>query len=134
MHVEVGFPDSTRIQTRTRGLVMETGLPPDRGGDPEAPGPFDILLCSLAACTGFHVLCFLEERGFSLAGAGVNIDAERGPDSHLLETISIEIRVPEGFPDKYKDAVIRSAGQCLIREQLGRPPEFRMSVVTSPAA
>lgn len=133
MHVEVGFPDSTRIQTRTRGLMIETGLPPDRGGDPEAPGPFDILLCSLAACTGFHVLTFLQERGLSLADAGLSVDAERSPDSHLLETVSIDIRVPGDFPEKYKEAIIRSAGQCLIKAQLGRQPECKISVVTPSA-
>ena len=131
MHVDVGFPDSSRIQARCKNLLVETGLPPDRGGDPEALGPFDILLCSLATCTGFHVLTFLDERGFSLEDAGVTIDAARSPDTHLLESVAIRIRVPDGFPDKYKDAIVRAAGHCLVKAQLGQKPDFAVSVTTA---
>ena len=129
MRVEVGFPESGRIQARSKGLVVEIGMPPDRGGDPEALGPFDLLLCSLALCTGYHVFSFLEERGISVADAGLCIEAERSDDSHLLEAVSIEIRVPGDFPEKYNDAIVRAAGQCLIKAQLGQQPEFKMSVV-----
>jgi len=130
MHVEVGFPDKTRIQARCKNLLVETGLPPDRGGDPDALGPFDILLCSLATCTGFHVLTFLDERGLSLEDAGVTIDAVRGRESHLLESVNIKIRVGADFPEKYRDAMVRAADHCLVKAQLGQKPEFMVSVTS----
>ncbi len=129
MRVDVGFPASDEIQARSKGLVVEIGLPPDRGGDPEALGPFDLLLCSLALCTGYHVLAFLEERGISLAEAGLCVEAERSADSHLLDTVSVQIKVPADFPEKYGDAIMRAAGQCLVKAQLGHQPDFKMSVV-----
>jgi ribosomal protein S12 methylthiotransferase accessory factor len=129
VRVDVGFPASDKIQARSKGLVVEIGLPPDRGGDPQALGPFDLLLCSLALCTGYHVLSFLQERGISIAEAGLSIQAERDEDSHLLATVLIEIRVPEDFPGKYRDAIVRAAGQCLVKAQLGQRPQFKMSVV-----
>jgi putative redox protein len=134
MHVEVGFPDSTTIRARCKGLVVDVGMPPDRGGDPDGLGPFDILLCSLATCTGFHVLTFLEERGMSATEAALSIEATRGADSHLLETVTFEIRVPKEFPDKYRAAIVRAAEACLIRTQFGRQPEFAVSVVVAGAA
>lgn len=130
MHVEVSFPNSAKVQARCKDLVVETGPPPDRGGDPEALGPFDILLCSLATCTGFQILTFLQERGFDIVDAGVKIEAERNADTRLLETVSFEIRVPKDFPEKYKEAIIRAAGNCLVKAQFGQPPEFTTSVVT----
>jgi ribosomal protein S12 methylthiotransferase accessory factor len=131
MHVEVGFPSNVRIQTRCGELVLETGMPPDRGGDPDALGPFDFLLCGLAACTGFHVLTFLDERGCSLEGAGVTIDAERNPDTHLLDAVTIGIRVPKDFPQKYRDAIVRAAGHCAVKAQLGQKPEFNVTVTSA---
>jgi ribosomal protein S12 methylthiotransferase accessory factor len=131
MHVDVCFPQSDKIQARSKGLEVEIGLPPHRGGDPEALGPFDLLLCSLALCTGYHVLTFLDERGISIADAGLCIQAERGEDTHLLDTVEMEIRVPEDFPEKYQDAVKRAAGQCLVKAQLGKAPDFRLSVTTA---
>jgi putative redox protein len=131
MEVEVSFPSATRIQARSKDLTVEIGPPPDRGGDPGAYGPFDLLLCSLATCTGFQVLDFLQQRGFDAAGAGVRIEAERGEDSHLLERIAIQINVPAGFPDKYHDAIVRAAGLCFIKQQLGRCPEITTAVVAA---
>jgi len=130
MDVEVSFPSSTRIQASSKDLVVEVGPPPDQGGDPDAYGPFDMLLCALATCTGFQVLNFLQQRDMPIDGAGLSITAERGDASHLLETVSMEIRVPDGFPDKYKDAIIRATDLCFVKKQLGRAPEFRISVVS----
>jgi ribosomal protein S12 methylthiotransferase accessory factor len=131
MEVEVSFPTATRIQARSKDLTVEIGPPPDRGGDPGAYGPFDLLLCALATCTGFQVLDFLQQRGFDTAGAGVRIQAERGEESHVLESIAIQIGVPEGFPAKYHDAIVRAAGLCFIKQQLGRCPKITTAVVTA---
>jgi ribosomal protein S12 methylthiotransferase accessory factor len=134
MQVDVSFPSPTRIRACSKDLAVEIGPPPDRGGDPAAYGPFDLLLCSLATCTGFQVLDFLQQRGFDTASAGVRIEAERGEESHLLESISIEIRVPEGFPGKYNDAIVRAAGLCFIKQQLGHRPGITTTVTaTAPA-
>jgi putative redox protein len=131
MHVEVSFPSPSLIQARSKDLTVEIGPPPDRGGDPGAYGPFDLLLCSLATCTGFQVADFLQQRGFDTAGSGVKIEAERSEETHLLETISIQIEVPPDFPAKYNDAIVRAAGLCFIKEQLGQRPEIDTSVVTA---
>lgn len=128
MQAEVTFPSPTRIQATSGGLTVEVGPPPDRGGDPEAYGPFDILLCSLATCTGFQVADFLQQRGFDTSTAGVRIQAERGTESHLLESVSIEIAVPGDFPAKYHDAIVRAAGLCFIKQQLGHRPEINTIV------
>jgi putative redox protein len=129
MQAEVTFPSPTRIQATSSGLTVEVGPPPDRGGDPGAYGPFDILLCSLATCTGFQVADFLRQRGLDTASAGLRIGAERGAESHLLESISIEIVVPADFPARYQDAIVRAAGQCFVKQQLGHRPEITTSVV-----
>ena len=134
MQVEVSFPSATRIQARSKDLTVEVGPPPDRGGDPEAYGPFDILLCALATCTGFQVADFLHQRGFEAAGAGVHIEAERSEESHLLKAISIQISLPPDFPEKYHDAIVRAAGLCFIKQQLGQRPEITTSVVTGQPA
>ncbi|MBN1319656.1 MAG: OsmC family protein [Thermoleophilia bacterium] len=129
MRVEVDFPTDDRIQARCKGMVFEIGPPPVHGDDPEAPGPFDLLLSALALCTGYQVLAFLKERGLPHAGAGLGIDAVHDEETHMLKTVSLEIRVPGGFPEKYNDAIVRAAGQCAVKAQLGRAPEFEFSVM-----
>jgi ribosomal protein S12 methylthiotransferase accessory factor len=110
-------------------LSFKIGLPPDEGGDPDAYGPFDLLLSALALCTGHHVRAFLQQRGFPISDAGLIVRAERGGESHMLETVTMEVRVPEDFPQKYEDALVRAMGLCLIRMQLGRQPDIQTVVV-----
>ncbi len=129
MRVDVGFPAGDRIQAHTKGLTVEIGLPPDRGGDPDSLGPFDLLLCSLALCTGYHVLAFLEGRDLPIAEAGLAIEAERDPVSHLLGPVSIRIKVPEEFPEGYQEAIVRAADRCLVKAQLGQRPEFTVAIL-----
>jgi putative redox protein len=131
MDVVVSFPSATRIQARSKDLAVEIGPPPDRGGSPDAYGPFDLLLCSLALCTGYHVLDFLQTRGLDTAQAGVQIDARRSDQTHLLERVAIAINVPADFPQKYHDALIRAADSCFIKQQLGQRPEITTSLTVA---
>lgn len=132
LEAQASFPARGRIRAQARDLTVEVGPPPHRGGDPEAYGPFDILLTALATCTGFPVMEFLEQRGLSAREAGMRLRAVRSEESHLLETVEIEIVVPPGFPAKYEEALRRAAGLCFIKEQLGRAPRFVTRVVHRP--
>lgn len=129
MHVEVEFPTDDRIQARSKEMVFEIGPPSSHGGAPEAMGPFDLVLSGLGLCTGYQVLAFLKERGLPRTGTSLGISAVHDEHTHLLKTVSLEIRVPEGFPEKYKDALIRAAGRCAVKTQLGQAPEFEFSVM-----
>lgn len=129
MQVDVAFPDQETITARSGELSFKIGLPPDQGGDPEAYGPFDLLLSALALCTGHHVRAFLQQRGFPVSDAGLLVRAERGAQSHLLETVTLEVRVPAEFPQKYEEALVRAMGQCLVKTQLGRQPDMQAVVV-----
>jgi hypothetical protein len=64
-------------------------------------------------------------------GAGVHVEAERGAESHVLDSIAIRIGVPQSFPDKYHDAIVRAAGLCFIKQQLCRCPEITTTVVAA---
>ena len=69
---------------------------------------------------------FLKERDLLSAATGLRITAVHSKQTHLLENVCIEIRVPEGFPEKYEEAVVRAAKGCPVKEQLGVVPEFRL--------
>jgi ribosomal protein S12 methylthiotransferase accessory factor len=42
----------------------------------------------------------------------------------MIENIELDIQVPPDFPEKYKEAVIRSASQCAVKKHLENPPVF----------
>ena len=129
MEIEVSFPGSKKVRAECQGFIVETDQPAERGGDETALNPFDLFLCSLATCTGFDVLSFLQERGLRTEEARVVVRASRSARPPLVERVAIEIRIPQSFPRKYAEAIARAASQCKVRAQLFQPPEFTISVV-----
>jgi putative redox protein len=85
-------------------------------------------MTSIGTCAGVYVLGFLQQRGLPTEGAGVVMRHERDPQTKLVSRISIEIKLPESFPEKYKDAVVRAAETCAVRRHLDNPPVFETFV------
>ncbi len=44
----------------------------------------------------------------------------------MIGQIDLEIQVPEDFPEKYKDALIRSAELCAVKKHFDDPPRFNI--------
>jgi len=124
MDMEVYFPGNKKVHARYKGFVVETDQPVDSGGDNSAPAPFDLFLLSIGTCAGYYVLSFLQQRGLSTDGAGVVLRREIDQTGHLPSKISIEIKLPGDFPEKYRDAVVRAAEQCAVKRALENPPAF----------
>ena len=49
----------------------------------------------------------------------------------MIGKIALEIQVPPDFPEKYKEAVIRSAEQCAVKKHLENPPKFAVTTTVS---
>ena len=44
----------------------------------------------------------------------------------MIGTIQLEIQVPPEFPEKYYDALVRSAEQCAVKKHFENPPQFEI--------
>jgi putative redox protein len=42
--------------------------------------------------------------------------------------VSLSIKVPAGFPAKYRQALVRAAGLCAVKKAIADPPEFQITV------
>jgi ribosomal protein S12 methylthiotransferase accessory factor len=40
--------------------------------------------------------------------------------------ISLDIQLPAGFPEKYREAVISAAELCLVKKTISSQPEFKV--------
>jgi ribosomal protein S12 methylthiotransferase accessory factor len=45
----------------------------------------------------------------------------------MVDKIDLEIQLPPGFPEKYREAVIHSAQLCAVKKQLEHPPRFEIT-------
>jgi ribosomal protein S12 methylthiotransferase accessory factor len=80
------------------------------------------------------VLGFCRQRGLPTDGIRIVQRTTPDPATHLIGSVSLEIQLPPGFPEKYKDALIRSAEQCKVKKHLEHPPAITVTTaVTQPA-
>jgi len=106
------------------GFTVRTDQPPQGGGEGSAPQPFDLFLASIATCAGIYVKGFCDSRQIPTDGLGLEMQIERDPATHRVAKLVIEIRLPAGFPETHREAVIRAADQCAVKKHIFAPPEF----------
>ena len=126
MEMEITFPDGARVDARLGPFTIQTDQPAAGGGEGSAPTPFALFLASLGTCAGIYVLGFLRQRGLSTDGVRLVQRAVRNPSTGMTERVEIEILLPAGFPEKYREAVVRSAEQCAVKKHLEAPPAIEV--------
>ncbi|MEW6567351.1 MAG: OsmC family protein [Chloroflexota bacterium] len=132
MEMEVTFPGGARVDATFGTYTVRTDQPPQGEGEGSAPTPFATFLASLATCAGIYVLGFCRQRGLSTEGIRLIQRAYANSANGMVERVDIEIQVPEGFPEKYRPALVRSAEQCAVKKHLEHPPRFEISTQAVP--
>jgi ribosomal protein S12 methylthiotransferase accessory factor len=96
------------------------------GGSGSAPTPFAVFLASIGTCAGIYVLGFCNQRQLPTEGIRIIQRVESNRMTGLVEQIDLEIQVPPSFPEKYYQALVRSAEQCKVKQTLDNPPKFNV--------
>ena len=124
MEMAVTFPGGKKVNATYKGFVVETDQPKEEGGEGSAPEPYDLFLASIGTCAGVYVVYFCDKRGLDTAGIKMTLAFDRNETKHLVETVRIHFDLPPGFPQKYKNAIIKTAGICTVKRNIMDPPEF----------
>jgi ribosomal protein S12 methylthiotransferase accessory factor len=124
--IKVSFPGGMQVDAEYKGFVIKTDQPVYQGGGGSDPSPFDLFLASIATCAGFYVLLFCQKRGISAEKASLIMKIWRNPETKMIERISLEIQLPQEFPEKYKNAVIKAVNGCTVKAHILDPPAFEV--------
>ena len=125
----VRFPGGKRVDAEYDGFTIRTDQPAQGGGEGSAPQPFDLFLASIATCAGIYVKGYCDSRGIATEGLGLEMQIEREPEKHRVVRLLLEIRLPAGFPEKHREAVIRAADLCAVKKHILQPPAFEIRTV-----
>ena len=120
MEMEIVFPGGLQVDAVMGPQVIETNQ------DGSAPAPFGLFLASIGTCAGIYVLSFCQQRGLPTDNIKIVQRMNSNPFTRMIENIELDIQVPPDFPDKYKDALIRSAELCAVKKHLENPPAFEV--------
>jgi ribosomal protein S12 methylthiotransferase accessory factor len=134
MEMVIDFPGGARVDAHFGPYTVRTDQPPQAGGEASAPTPFATFLASIGTCAGFYVLSFCQRRSIPTEGLRLIQHVEAEPTTGMVHTIRIDIELPAGFPERYKEAVIRAAEQCAVKRHFEHPPTIEICTVTREAA
>ena len=129
MEMEIGYPGGKRVRSTYKGFSVDTDQPIKEGGNESAPTPFDLFLASIGTCAGFYVISFCDSRNIPTENIRISLRFDRNKKSHLMERIDIDINLPDEFPDKYRQPVIRAAEKCTVKRNILNPPIIQVNEI-----
>ena len=124
MDMMVNFPGGQKVDAIYKGFTIKSDQSERGGGEGTAPAPFDLFLASIGTCAGFYVLRFCQERDIPTDNINVVMKTDRNPETGMIGKISIDINLPDGFPEKYRKAVILAADHCAVKKHVLNAPAF----------
>ena len=127
--LDVQFPGGKRVDIRIRGFEIATDQSLKAGGAASAPAPFDLFLSSMAACAGIYALNFCESRKLPTQGLGLSMDWERDAKQPLQAKVRYRLKLPRGFPEKYRSSIVKAMNLCAVKKHIQNPPEFLVEVL-----
>lgn len=130
MEMIIDFPGGLKVDAHFGPYTVRTDQPVEGGGEGSAPTPFATFLASIGTCAGIYVLGFCKQRGIPTDGIKLVQRMYSDPFSGLVGRVELEIQLPEDFPEKYRDAVVRAANLCAVKKHFERPPQIDVHAKT----
>ena len=125
----VGFPGNLKVTAQIGEFQVHTDQPEKSGGDGSAPSPFSLFVASIATCAGYFALKFCRTRNLDTDGMELRLKYGWDKEEKKYPKMAIELSLPEGFPEKYRGAIIKAMDQCVVKKHIIDPPEFEISVL-----
>jgi ribosomal protein S12 methylthiotransferase accessory factor len=129
MDMMIDFPGGARVDAHFGPFTVGTDQPPQGGGEGSAPTPFATFLASIGTCAGIYVLGFCRQRGISPEGIQLVQHIESDPFTGMVSKVRLDVHLPAEFPERYTEAVIRSAEQCAVKKHFEHPPKIEVAAV-----
>ena len=130
MEITVRPAGGKKLEVRLGKHTIRTDLPAAKGGENSAPTAYETFLMSIAACAGIYALDFCQERGLSIEGLAITVHAEHDNDGGSLKKVRTVVRLPRGFPQKYRNALVRAVELCKVKKAISDPPVFEVTALS----
>ncbi len=119
-YMNIEFPGGLKVNARSSRHLIET----DQNGS--VPTPFELFLGSLATCAGIFALGFCKNKGLPTEGLDISMDLEMNRSNGMISKVIFDVKLPEGFPEKYRSAIVNSIELCSVKRHMLTPPEFQV--------
>ena len=134
----IGDRYSTRIEAGGHTIVSDE--PPPEGDD-LGPGPYELLLAALGACTSMTLLMYARRNGWPLEQVHIDLSHERvhtrdcaecEQDGRGIEVVRRSIRLEGDLDDEQRERLAYIATRCPVHKTLAEPPTVIDEVTLAP--
>jgi len=98
------------------------------GGQDHGPQPVELMVGALGACLGKAIARYCQTIGFTSEGIALYVAFQMADDPKRVSNITIDLELPEGFPEERKAAVRRIVNACPVHNTLRNPPEIDLEI------
>jgi len=127
--INVTFPANLAVEASVGDFTIRTDQPEKSGGDNSAPSPSALFITSVATCAGYFALKFCRARKIDTTGMRLTMQYDWDKELKRYPKMSIQLELPDGFPEKYRGAIIKAMDQCAVKRSILQPPEFEMTLI-----
>ena len=127
--INVTFPANLAVEASVGDFTIRTDQPEKSGGDNSAPSPSALFITSVATCAGYFALKFCRARKIDITGMRLTMQYDWDKELKRYPKMSIQLELPDGFPEKYRGAIIKAMDQCAVKRSILQPPEFEMTLI-----
>jgi len=124
----VTFPGNLQVNAQIKNFQICTDQPEKSGGDDTAPSPFTLFTASIATCAGYFALKFCRARNLDTEGMSLSLKYSWDKEKKKYPEMLVELTLPDDFPEKYRDAILRAMDQCVVKKHIIDPPEFNITL------
>jgi uncharacterized OsmC-like protein/esterase/lipase len=135
---ETGTGKFTQV-VQAAGHTFYADEPVDVGGDNKGPGPYDLLLAGLGACTSMTIRMYADYKKIPLKKVKVTLTHEKVYNEDLincveenarLDLINRDITVTGDLTPEQRDGLFRIAEKCPVHKTLSQPSVIKTSLKT----
>ena len=107
-----------RVTATVRNHTFTVDMPADMGGTNAGPEPLELLTAALGSCMAMHIAKYCEMAKLPHEGFTIDLDYQVAEDPHRIGSLTVDVTMPPGIPDKRKEAVKRAAMRCTVKNSL----------------
>ncbi len=109
---------SYETHAEVRGFDLVIDEPEELGGTNKGPGPLEVLLSALGACTSITIKMYAKRKEWDLQSVAVELSYQESSDPEAGNTIKRDIQVKGDLDEKQKERLLLIASKCPVARLL----------------
>jgi putative redox protein len=108
----------SKFKTQIRNHTFFSDMSIKDGGTDAAPSPADMVVSSLGSCIAMIVQRYCKSHGYDDEGIELSMTYLLNEKPKMISSITIDIALPEDFPQNRRQAILNSVKTCVVYNSL----------------